>query len=55
MRCESCHDAQLIEIRLSLGDRKFTMHSCPACERRWWDRDGQRVALDGVLSTVAAR
>lgn len=54
MTCTKCRAAQLIEIRLTLGESSFTMHSCPACETRWWDRDGEQLALDRVLSTVAS-
>lgn len=54
MRCPHCRAAVLVEIRLSLSDSHFTMHSCPSCETRWWDQDGELVALDRVLTTVAA-
>lgn len=54
MRCPHCRAAQLIVIRVELAASHVTMHSCLACESRWWDIDGRLVALDQVLSTVAA-
>ena len=54
MKCPRCRAAVLVEIRVAFGDSHFTMHSCPSCEARWWDLDGELVALDRVLSTVAA-
>lgn len=44
-----------MDVYVSLAGSRFTMHSCTSCERRWWDRDGQLVGLDRVLSTLAAR
>lgn len=54
MRCPHCRAALIVEIGLTLASSRFTMHSCPACERRWWDRDGEPVQLDGILARVAA-
>jgi Zn-finger nucleic acid-binding protein len=53
MTCPHCRAAVLVEIRASFAGSDFTMHSCPSCESRWWDRDGHPVALDRVLTTVA--
>lgn len=54
MTCPRCRAAVLVEISVSFSSGSFTMHACPSCEQRWWDRDGLPVALDRVLSTVAA-
>lgn len=54
MTCRHCHSAVLSEIRVSLSSGRFTMHSCSVCEDRWWDRDGEPVALEGVLTTVSS-
>ena len=54
MRCPHCRVAVLVEIAVSFVGKRFTMHSCPSCEKRWWDADGETVALDRVLTTVAA-
>lgn len=54
MRCPRCGDAVLVEINVTFTSGTFTMHACPSCERRWWDRDGHPVALERVLTAVAA-
>lgn len=54
MTCPNCRSRELVEIRLQLHSEKVTMHSCPTCERRWWDRGGQPVGLRSVLDLVAA-
>ena len=54
MRCPHCRAALLSEIRVSMAGSRLTMHSCPVCEDRWWDRDGERIPLDGILTTVAS-
>jgi transposase-like protein len=55
MTCPYCRSRDVVEISMELRSEKVTMHSCPACERRWWDRDGQSVGLGSVLDLVAAR
>jgi len=55
MTCPHCQSRDVVEIRMQLHDEKVTMHSCPACETRWWDRDGDFVGLRSVLDLVAAR
>jgi transposase-like protein len=55
MTCLYCHSRDVVEIRMELNSEKVTMHSCPSCERRWWERDGQSVCLGSVLDLVAAR
>ncbi len=52
MRCPHCRSSVLMEIGVAIAGSRFTMHSCPGCELRWWDRDGELVALDRVLSAV---
>ena len=52
MRCPHCRSSLLMEIAMAMAGVRFTMHSCPSCEARWWDRDGDIVALDRVLTTV---
>lgn len=54
IRCPSC-DSKLVEIAVSLGDTRLTMHSCSRCDRRWWDRDGGLIELQDVLNLAAAR
>ena len=54
MRCPHCRSAVVVEIRVGIAGSDFTMHSCPSCEARWWDRDGERVELSRVLSAASA-
>lgn len=51
--CPRC-SSSLVEIRLDQAGRAVTMRSCSTCDSRWWQQDGQDVALDAVLATVAA-
>jgi transposase-like protein len=54
MTCPHCRAAVLVEIGVLVAGNRFTMHSCPSCETRWWDLDGGKVALDQVLTTAAS-
>ncbi len=50
--CPRC-SASLVEIRLDQAGRSMVMRSCSTCDTRWWQRDGEAVALRSVLDTVA--
>jgi hypothetical protein len=51
--CPRCSSA-LVEIHLDQAGRAMVMRSCSTCDSRWWERDGEQVALDAVLDTVAS-
>lgn len=53
MTCPKCRASQLVEIGLVVRDSRLTMHSCPSCEIRWWDSEGQQMAIDGVLALAS--
>ena len=55
MKCPICRRSQLVEIDLALGDQRVTMHSCSRCDSRWWDSDGQSLALPNVLEMATPR
>lgn len=55
MTCPFCRSSRLLEISVNLESEAVTMHSCPSCESRWWDRGGERVPLRSVLDLVASR
>lgn len=55
MTCPTCRSAVLVEIGLRVRDEVVTMHSCPACERRWWDKGGVQVSLPSVIELVASK
>ncbi|MDP8937348.1 MAG: zf-TFIIB domain-containing protein [Actinomycetota bacterium] len=55
MVCPNCRSARLVEIAMNLSAHRVTLHSCPSCEGRWWDREGETIGLRSVLDLVAAR
>ena len=55
MTCPTCRSTELVEIGLHLREQLVTMHSCSACDNRWWDRSGERVTLPSVLELVASK
>lgn len=50
--CRRC-SSPLVEIHLDQAGRTMVMRSCSTCDTRWWQRDGEDVALHSVLDTVA--
>lgn len=55
MRCPTCRATTLVGIDLQIKGERVTMRSCARCELRWWEKDGERLALPSVLEFVAAR
>ena len=55
MTCPNCRNARLVQIGLTLKERNVTMHSCSRCDTRWWDSDGELVALTNVLELATVR
>jgi Zn-finger nucleic acid-binding protein len=53
--CPICNIAQLVTINMNVNQRTLTLHSCSRCETRWWDCDGEHVALNSVLETAKVR
>lgn len=48
--CPECGSSDWIEIELTLPEGTEVLFcSCPTCEARWWNRDGQQIALGDVL------
>ena len=45
MSCPVCHKHHLVEIDVTVGEHRITMHSCSGCTARWWDREGERWVL----------
>ena len=54
MSCPKCAKHRLIKIDVTIADQRVTMHSCSHCGERWWDREGQRVALPAVLDLASS-
>ena len=55
MPCITCRTSKVVSIAVNVGGTKVTMHSCSTCDRRFWERDGEGIALDRVLSLAGAR
>jgi len=53
MPCPMCKKHRLIVVAVTIGDDQVTMHSCSNCGARWWERDGNPVALPKVLELAA--
>ena len=55
MNCPRCRAARLVVIDLMLQGESVRLHSCSHCDTRWWERNGERIALDGVLELATVR
>ncbi|HXY71510.1 MAG TPA: hypothetical protein VEM41_03115 [Actinomycetota bacterium] len=41
-----------MSVKLIVADSPVEFTSCQACEGKWWERDGEMVTLDSVLTLV---
>ena len=55
MKCLQCRLSRLVVIEVTLQGEQVRMYSCSRCDVRWWERDGERVALESVLELAAVR
>ena len=55
MHCKNCRGAQLVLVDISLKGESLRMHSCSRCDTRWWECNGERIELDGVLDMATVR
>ena len=54
MRCSRCDSEDCIQIEITLkGEESVEFFSCRRCEAKWWERDGDTVTLDDVLTLTA--
>jgi hypothetical protein len=54
MRCPRCHGEDCVHIEINLkGEHTVQFFSCRRCEAKWWERDGDTIALDEVLDLTA--
>jgi hypothetical protein len=54
MRCPHCDGEDCIQIEIRLkGEETVQFFSCRRCETKWWQRDGDTIALDEVLDLTS--
>lgn len=51
--CTSCGQSSVIQIEMTLPDGSEVMfNSCHVCEAKWWDKEGEPIAVDGIIDLV---
>jgi hypothetical protein len=54
MVCPHCDGEDCIQIEIRLkGEETVEFFSCRRCEAKWWQRDGDTIALDEVLDLTS--
>jgi hypothetical protein len=54
VNCPFCRGARLVLIDIAIAGDHVRLHSCSRCDRRWWERNGERIALGEVLDLAAS-
>jgi transposase-like protein len=50
LECPQCGSRNVININLTMEDGEpVSFYSCHACDKRWWNRDGEPIDLPNVL------
>ena len=58
MQCPRCTSQDFTEIDIEVKvENSVKFLSCRVCEKKWWERNGDSITLDDVLSlaTVARK
>ncbi|MDQ3987027.1 MAG: hypothetical protein M3280_11105 [Actinomycetota bacterium] len=51
MQCPECSSDDFTEISIEVKvDNSVKFYSCRYCEKKWWERNGDSLALDDVLT-----
>jgi formate dehydrogenase maturation protein FdhE len=54
MQCPSCRGQNTTSIVINLkADDTVRFYQCRRCETKWWEHDGDTIALDEVLNLTA--
>jgi DNA polymerase III alpha subunit (gram-positive type) len=53
--CPSCGSQETLRVTMTLAGSATSFTSCPVCEWKGWEREGQNVPLGSVLGLVANR
>ena len=56
MQCPRCISEDFTEIDIDIKvDNSVRFYSCRLCEKKWWERNGDVIELDEVLSLATVR
>ncbi len=56
MHCPRCRGEDCVQIEINLtGGNTVQFLSCRSCEAKWWEQDGDSIALDDVLVQASRR
>lgn len=51
MQCPRCTSDECTEIDIEVKlDKSVKFFSCRLCEKKWWESNGDSIALDEVLT-----
>jgi hypothetical protein len=53
--CPSCGSQETLRVRMTVGESPLCFTSCPQCEWKGWEREGENIPLGSVLSIVSSR
>ncbi len=55
MQCERCRKANLIEIKMTVGETELTFRRCGKCELQAWRGEDGEMPLSRVLELAHVR
>ena len=55
MKCPVCNESTIVEVKLMLDSSLVVMQSCSGCDSRRWIKDGNEVAVEGILQAASRR
>lgn len=52
--CPSCGSGEVVAVTFGVGDSLIVFRTCPPCEAKWWERDGDPIDREIAIPLVTA-
>lgn len=52
--CPSCGSSEVVAVTFGVGDSLVVFRTCPPCEAKWWERDGDHIDRETAIPLVTA-
>ena len=53
--CPSCGAQETLRVTMTVAGSSLSFTSCPVCEWKGWEREGNNITLGSVLALVSTR
>ncbi|HEX6261349.1 MAG TPA: hypothetical protein VF097_00730 [Actinomycetota bacterium] len=52
--CPGCGSSEVVVVTFGVGDSPIVFRTCPPCEAKWWEQDGDLIDRETAIPLVTA-